>query len=183
MELCEGDLVWTNPIETLNAVCMACEGIVYKLIPYQDIYVAKRNLWIETTYFMSNDVKPGINGYSYYYPKMKEKKDKSETIMLNGYCLCEQVPRQSLSHLDVINNNKVEQTKGIVAYIGKPNRAHQRPEYSDFLDLKIGDEVLFDKKYTPFLLERQLYAAKFSQEKLYWCIPRRRIVAAVNRRA
>jgi co-chaperonin GroES (HSP10) len=42
MELEVGDIVFTNPIETLNAITLECEGELFKLIPYSDIYVAKR---------------------------------------------------------------------------------------------------------------------------------------------
>jgi len=171
IELCEGDLIWTNPIETLNAICMVCEGVVYKLIPYQDIYCAK----VDRERFM------GIKEWHGNSPEPMWQKIEG-VIMLNGYCLCEQIPRPKLSDLDISSGDTIDKTKGIVAYIGKPNRAHQRPEYSDFIDLRIGDEVLFDKKYTPFLLERQLYSARFSQDKLYWCIPRRRISMVLNRK-
>jgi hypothetical protein len=172
MELCEGDLVWTNPIESLNAVSLVCENKVYKLLPYSDLYCAKRSILIKKTTEWDKDT---------MLPKDVRWYDEV-VIMLNGYVLCEQVPRPKLSELDITNCDTIDKTRGVIAYLGKPNRTHKRPEYSDFLDLKIGDEVLFDKKYTPFLLERTLVAAKFSQEKLYWVIPRRRIVAVLNRK-
>jgi len=42
MELQVGDTVFFNGMESSNAVEILCEGITYKLIPYQDIYCAKR---------------------------------------------------------------------------------------------------------------------------------------------
>lgn len=42
MELQVGDIVFFNGMESSNAVEILCEGTTYKLIPYQDIYCAKR---------------------------------------------------------------------------------------------------------------------------------------------
>ena len=147
MDLQVGDIVWTNIIEALNAVGMECEGKIYKLLPYQDLYCAKRD---------------------------------NEVIMLNGYVLCEQIYKESLSVLDVTTQDQIDTTTGIVAYLGKQNRRYLNNELSDFEDLKVGDVVLFDKKYKPFLLERQKYASKFSQDKLYWVVQRRRVVAKLS---
>jgi co-chaperonin GroES (HSP10) len=158
MELKVGDTVWTNPIDALNAVTLVCEGKLYKFIPYADLIVARRIVF-------ENSI-----------PEVW-------TIMLNGYVLCEQVNKKSLSELDVTSEDKVDPTKGIVAYIGKPNKRYLNDAYVDFLDLKVGDEVLFDKRYSPILLERQLYASKFDSEKLYVVVPRRKIAMVINKKA
>jgi hypothetical protein len=42
MELQVGDIVWFNTIESRNAVEIVCEGKLYKIIPWQDCYCAKR---------------------------------------------------------------------------------------------------------------------------------------------
>jgi co-chaperonin GroES (HSP10) len=161
MELCEGDLVWTSPLETLNSVSLVCEGKIYKLLPYQDLYCAKREIWVD----------------KWSIPQKK----KTIVVMLNGFVLCEQLPRPKLSELDIVNNDTIDKTKGKVAYLGTPNKRHKGEMVSDFKDLKVGDEVLFDKKYMPFTLERTLYASKFDDKKLYFVVPRARIVAVIKR--
>jgi len=148
MELEVGDSVFTNPIETLNAVSLVCEGKVYKLLPYHELYCAKR---------------------------------LNMVIMLNGYVLCLQKNKESLSTLDVTSESKVYEDRGIVTYLGNSNKRYKTDDHMDFIDLQVGDEVLFDRKYHPFLLERQTYASRFDNENLYWVVPRRRIVAVLNR--
>lgn len=164
-ELQEGDLVWSNPIEALNAITLVCEGKLYKLIPYQDIYVAKRHRWYSSA---------GILG----------DMDTVDTdiICLNGFVLCKEVHKESLSYLDVTTEDKIDMTKGIVAYYGKPNARYRFPEHSDFQDLQKDDLILYDKKASPFLLERTSYANKFSDNgELYYVVQRRYISAVLKR--
>ena len=71
MELQIGDYVWSNPIDVLNAITLECEGELYKILMYQDLYCAKRI----------------IKGGPF---------DSFDIIMLNGYVLCEQVYKESL---------------------------------------------------------------------------------------
>lgn len=42
MEIKEGDMVWFGLIEAHNAMELHCEGRVFKILPYSDLYVAKR---------------------------------------------------------------------------------------------------------------------------------------------
>jgi hypothetical protein len=108
--------------------------------------------------------------------------DRREDIFtLNGYILCTQVAKPKLSDLDVISEDKIYQDRGVVRYLGKPNARYRFPELIDFKDLKIGDLVLFDRKSVPFLLERTTWNSKFD-DKLYWCIQRKNIVAILNRK-
>jgi hypothetical protein len=159
MELWEDDFVWTNIIETLNAITLVCEGVNYKLIPYSDIIIARREYWVN---------------------KWVNKK-AAKVFTINGYILCTQIMKEKLSDLDIISTEKIDMTKGKVAFLGEPNKRYVRPEYTDFEDLQVGDTVLWDKKYIPYLLERQTYASKFDENKLYWVVPRRRIVMVLNR--
>jgi hypothetical protein len=160
MEICEDDIIWTNTIEAMNAVTLVCEGKIYKILPYQDIYCAKREIWVD---------------------KWKGTK-KTVVVMFNGYVLCSQVHKESLSEFDVTSADKVDPTKGIVEFLGEPNKRYINPDSVDFVDLNKGDEVLFSKKVPPVLLERQKYASKFDSEKLYWTIQRRNINAVLNRK-
>jgi hypothetical protein len=159
MEICEDDIIFTNTIEALNAVTLVCEGELYKLIPYQDIICAKREIWAD---------------------KWKGIK-KTVVEMFNGYVLCEQVHKESLSEFDVTSADKIDPTKGEIAYYGSLNKSYIREDLCDFVDLRKGDIVLFDRKVPPFLLERQKYASQFDSEKLYWVVQRSRIVAVISR--
>jgi hypothetical protein len=162
MDLEVGDRVFTNPIESQNAVTLVCEDKLYKFIPYSDCYVAKR--------------------VGRHYTYMSGNTNQEEyVICLNGMTLCEQLPRPKLSELDTVNNDTIDKTRGKIAYLGKPNKRHRSDAVADFEDLKVGDVVLFDKKYTPFALERQKYNSKFDSEKLYFVVPRCRIVAVIKR--
>ena len=73
-------------------------------------------------------------------------------------------------------------TKGIVAYYGSCNARYRFPEHSDFQDLQKDDLILYDKKASPFLLERTSYANKFSDNgELYYVVQRRYISAVLKR--
>jgi len=161
MEICEDDIIFTNTIEALNAVTLVCEGKLYKLIPYQDIICAKREIWVD----------------KWTVPPKK----KTVVEMFNGYVLCEQVHRESLSEFDVTSADKIDPAKGKIAYYGSLNKSYLREDLVDFVDLRKGDIVLFDRKVPPFLLERQKYSSQFDSEKLYWVVQRSRIVGVIKR--
>jgi hypothetical protein len=161
MEICEEDQVFTNTIEALNAVTLVCEGKNYKLIPYQDLICAKREIWVD----------------KWSVPQKK----KTIVIMLNGYILCEQEMKVQLSELDVISADEIDLAKGKVAYYGSLNKSYIREDLIDFVDLREGDVVVFDRRVPPFLLERQRYASQFSSEKLYWATQRCRITVVIER--
>jgi hypothetical protein len=158
MDLCEDDVIFTNPIESLNAVTIECEDKQYRIIPYSDIYCAKREIWVD---------------------KWKGTK-KNIVVMLNGYTLCEEIYKKALSALDVTSQNHIEQNLVKISFLGTPNKRHLREEYQDFIDLDVGDIAVVDKKFKPFALERQLYASKFDDKKLYSVVPRRRIMAVIK---
>jgi hypothetical protein len=161
IELCESDIIFTNIIDSLNAVTLECEGKNYKLIPYQDVYCAKREIWVD----------------KWSIPQKK----KTVVVMVNGYVLFLPKTKSSLSALDVTSQDKIDKTVGIVAYTGTPNKRYVNPEYSDFKDLQEGDEILFDKKYAFTYLERVKYASQFDDTQLYGVVQRRKINAVVNR--
>jgi hypothetical protein len=159
IEICEEDIIFTNTIEALNAVTLVCEGELYKLIPYSDIYCAKREVWVD---------------------KWKGTK-KTVVEMFNGYVLCTLKNKESLSEFDVISQDKLDKSKGTIAYIGEPPKAYLVPEYTHIEDLRVGDEVLFSQKSAPFALERQKYSSKFDENQIYYVVHRKDIVAVLNR--
>ncbi len=155
MELQEDDCVWFNTIESYNAIEIECEDKHFRLIPYQDIYCAKREVYVD----------------KWAYPKPTKK---TVVVMLNGYVLCKPVYIQT-SHELAIDDKKEDKTRGIVAFVGNPNRQYQNDDYVDFVDLRVGDEVVFNPNSPVFRLERQSYLAQFDGDNLYNVIQRRRI--------
>lgn len=163
-----GDLVWFNFIESLNTNEIQIDynqsGIkhtkIVRFIPYQDCYAAKR---------VTHATSLVIN----------EDTTFTKTIMLNGYVLLEPIPLPRLSKLDHISQDKVYTDRGIVAYVGKPNRAYVNKNYSDNPDIEVGQTAYLMPGYTPFLLERQSSLAHFNGDKLYYCVQNRRIALAV----
>jgi hypothetical protein len=164
---CEVDVedeVWTNLIEAANSITLVCEGKEYRLLPYQDLICAKRKSF-------------AIN------MKTGERTQLSDlVIILNGYVLVTLKNKESISEFDVTSADKLDKTKGKVAYIDEAPKAYLIPEYTHIEDLRVGDEVLFNPKVPPVLLERQKYASKFSSEQLYWVIHRRNINAVISRK-
>jgi hypothetical protein len=158
MELQEEDMVWYNIIESLNSVELAVDNAFIRLIPYQDIYCAKREYWID---------------------KWTNKK-ATEVVMLNGYCLLEQVRLPKLSDLDVTSEDHVYEDRGIIRYLGTPNRTYTVSKYQDNTELKVGDMAFIRPGYKPFMLERREYFARFSEDhKLYYCVQRRNIILSI----
>ena len=155
MVLKEGDMVWFNVIESKNSNEIVVDGTVHRVIPYRDVYVAKRRVGFEW------DGKP-------YY----------DVIMLNGFVLLEQVPIPSMSELDTLDHG-VYNDRGIVRYLGAPNRKYIRKEYTDSLPIKEGDLVFIQRGYQPFPLERRTYLSEFSKDKIYYVIQRRRLIFAL----
>lgn len=108
------------------------------------------------------------------------KRDK-KIFTLNGYVLCEPIYQEQISTLDPLSKDKIDMTRGIVRYLGKPNRQYLRPQYVDMIDLKEGDLVQFEANTPLFLLERNRYLSLFNDNKLYWVVQRRRIALILKR--
>ena len=161
MELEEGDIVFTNPIETLNAITFECEGEYYKLIPYADLYCAKRERWLSKF----------------------DGKRTTDVICLNGYVLLSEVYHKVVSSLDVTSASKVNPTLGCVGYVGKANKRYRHPDYVDIQDLRVGDVVLFDRKAYPFRLERTSYNNFFSDTGEIFLVAQRRMINMVIERS
>ena len=159
MELQVGDIVWFDIMESKNSSEIVCNGEIYKSIPYQHCYVAKRELWWDE----------------------HQNNRYTKIIPLNGYVLCQPITLKKISELDHLSEQKIDKTKGIVRFVGNPPKAYIRDEYSHIEDLQVGDEVLFDKDVPMIYLERRKELATFDGDNLYWVIPRRRIALILNR--
>ena len=171
MELQVGDTVFFNAIESRNSVEIVCEGKTYKLLPYQDLYCAKRQV-VPTHKEIFNDLV--IFG--------ELPPPEYEVIMLNGYVLLERVYLENVSPLAVSKDAGLDKTRGIIRYVGSSPKEYQRKEYSDIKDLEVGDMVLFAPNSPLFLLERTTALSTFDGDNLYWCVHRRRISMVLSKR-
>ena len=166
MEVEIGDTVWFPPLESRNATAFECDGKYFKLIPYRDLIVAKRK---------SRPPHCGIPG------DIEDWNPIEQIICLNGYTLLEPVYYVNKSPLSLSKQGECDKTRGIVRYLGFANREYIAPQYVDFQNLEVGDEVLLSPKTPLFLLERKSYLASFDNEKLYWCVQRRRIALVLSK--
>jgi hypothetical protein len=168
MELMVGDIVWFSILESKNSVQLLCEGVLYKSIPYSDCYVAKRLIIIEHPVHFHD----GILG--------AEPEAVNHVIPLNGYVLLEPVNFDKLSHLDAISDTQIDKSRGIIRFIGNAPKSYLNDSYAHIFDLKVGDEVLFDKKSSPFYLERTKSLSIFDGNNQYWVVPRRKISVIIK---
>jgi len=165
MELQVGDTVWFDIMEAKNSCEFLCGNTLFKSIPYYACYVAKR----------TREMKPVPD-------EGMIKSIKTESIIcLNGYVLLSPINLPQISPLDVISEDQIDKTRGIIAFIGNAPKAYLRDEYSHIEDLKVGDEVILDKKTPIVWLERTVALARFDNDNLYFVVPRRKISMVINR--
>lgn len=158
-----GDLVWFNPLVAVNCTEIHVNQRTYKLIPYEDLFVAKRSDFRVT--------KPHYNKDGDYIVSCIPIKDA--IVCLNGYCIVERVKQKSLGSLDVLSSKKTDESRGIIKYCGSCNLEYENKRWTDFVDLRAGDEVLFAKSHKPIPLEHKSYNAHFDNGKLYYAVQRR----------
>jgi len=162
MELQEDDMVWFSIMESYNAVTLRCEGKLYKILPYADLFVAKREYWVD----------------KWSVPQKRATK----VICLNGYTLCQTLNKKKISELDHVSESQIDPTRAIVKYVGSLNTKYKHPTYNDHKDLQEGDEVLLAPRTALLFLERKKYFASFDGDELYVIVPRHKIVAVINRK-
>jgi len=193
MELRIGDLVWFNAMESKNAVEIVSEDKLYKLLPYQDMYCAKRN-----SYFINTSMLPSQLNAKEILDIWKQSEQliyamgnkgvepvieeiKPWIIMLNGYVLLEPLYLENKSFLAVDKQGEIDPTKGVIRFMGQPNREYIRSEYTDFLNLNIGDLVLLNPNTPLVLLERKKYLATFLGDELFFVVQRRKIAMILKK--
>jgi hypothetical protein len=164
-----GDLVWFNPLVAVNCTEIHVNQRTYKLIPYEDLFVAKRKIEIQDAIIDKNaDDFFRQYGMSVCVPRFID-----DVICLNGYCIVERVKQKSLGSLDVLSSKKTDESRGIIKYCGSCNLEYENKRWTDFVDLRAGDEVLFAKSHKPIPLEHKSYNAHFDNGKLYYAVQRR----------
>jgi len=157
MELQVGDTVvhtFMNRDDIVNIEVEDEPGELYRMMPYDDIYVARRG---------------------------------DEVIPLNGYCLCEEVEKESMSDvLEIILCDKegdieapIDKTVGKIAYVGKPNRAYRGDGWERDLDgdmkVNVGDTVIKRRSDIHIRLEEDLHNKFFDSPVMYFIIQRKDI--------
>lgn len=159
MELQRGDTAWFNFMESLNAIELNVDGMIVRIIPYSDIYVAKRlgKIW------------RGVGGAT----------GEEIIVCLNGYCLLERIKYPKLSDLDVVSENHYYDDRGIVRFIGSANKKYTSRDQVDDINVEVGQTAYLKSGYKPFLLERNENLGVFDNGKMYYCVQRRRIMFVV----
>jgi hypothetical protein len=161
MELMIGDYIWFSVLESKNATEIVCEGVTYRSIPYQDCYVAKRR---------------------YSWQDVPDIASATEIICLNGMVLLKPCFCPVLGDLDHFSQKTIDMTRGIIKFVGSPPNAYIRENFSHIEDLRVGDEVLLEKRTPLFYLERTPSIATFMGNEQFWVTQRRRIVAVLSRK-
>jgi co-chaperonin GroES (HSP10) len=136
MELQEGDIVFHDYLDSMNAQLIKYEGDEYRLIPYSGCYVAKRLM----------------RGFSYDGAKEKshiiiEGENVYKVIPLNGYVLCEEVEYEikAISYTKKVTDPR----KGKVKFIGKPNKKYFHKNRTDEnREIKKDDVIFLFKQYS-----------------------------------
>jgi len=177
IELEVGDMVWYSVLEAKNSVQLICDGVLYKSVPYQDCYVAKRSTIQCFGGSFNSDGKVSRTDFE----NALRNAYREEVIPLNGYVLCFPIYFDKISPLDAISDTQIDMTRGKVAFVGKPVKTYKNASYNHIGDLRVGDEVLFDKNAPLFYLERSKQLATFDGDNQYWVVARRRIALVLKR--
>lgn len=162
MELQVDDMVWFSIMESYNAVTLRCEGKLYKILPYADLFVAKREYWVDKW--------------------SGSTKRATKVICLNGIVLCQTLNKKKISELDHVSESQIDPTRAIVKFIGEPNKRYKHPSYNDHKDLRVDDEVLLANRTSLLFLERKTYFSAFNGDNLYVVIPRYKITLVISRK-
>lgn len=137
MELKHNDIVWINYLAGLKATKIECEGMIYILIPYSQIYLARREKEIKTL-----------------------NKIRETVVMLNGYVLVEPTLYKVSNILDVPDKVNMRIMKVVV--LGRPNKRYKDVTLMDDDYVRVGDRVVMKNLYHR-KLEYDLHA-RFDKE-------------------
>ncbi|GAF83900.1 unnamed protein product [marine sediment metagenome] len=186
LELEVGDTVVHTFMERADIVNIEVEdepGELYRMIPYDDIYVAKRRV---TNVDFDGQGWDHVNLWNWIHaPKRYIKGDNGEifrVIPLNGYSLCEEVKKEKPSKLiETVEEKDIDQRVGKVAYVGKPNRVY-RVGGAGGLDLDggaeihPGDIIIKRRGDIHIRLEEDLHNRFFDTPVMYFIIQRKDIM-------
>jgi hypothetical protein len=157
LETLVGDTVWFHHLISKNCSEIEVNKIVYKVIPYEDLFLSVR-------YVDYPDEFGGIDFAKIITP-------------LNGNILLKEVFIPKLSQFDVTPDT-VDPTRGIVAYNGSDNQEYQTGG-ADLSGLAKGDMVVINKNSYIFYLERSKYNSNFGDGERYICIQKKHLDAKI----
>lgn len=149
------DIVWFHAMASKNANEIEVDGIVYKSIRYEDLYVAKRLVKVDSI------------------PEIWR-------IPLNGNIILETVLKPKISKLDV-RPDEIDMTRGIVRWNGTNNRSYETGAQADMKGLKKGDLVMIDQKGFPTFLERSRWNSHFDEGRQYLVIQKRYVLGVIDK--
>lgn len=187
MELRKGDVVCYSYESALAALehdegqIVECEGETFFIIPYEEVFVAKRR----DAAVYRTDIPKGVKMVKMFanYLETGEMKGKGENIPftvlpdqiipVNGYCLIEPVEEIMAKHLSLISletNREIRPSErfGKVAYISKGliRKYVFTKEKPDTNEVKPGDYVCFDRA-ADLLCEYDLHASLDKKKKFF----------------
>lgn len=147
-----GDTVFFHALASKNCSEIDVGGAIHKVISYEDLLVAKRDI------------------------RMSEfdGKKRQEILPLNGNIILQEVFKDKLSWLD-ISLPEVDKFKGIVKFNGSDNSEYQAIGVADFQGLKEGELVMVDEGSYPFYLERSKWNSSFDDNRQYLVSQKRHI--------
>jgi hypothetical protein len=153
VEIQRGDVVWFNHLISKNCCEILVDDTLYKVIPYEDLMVARRD-------------------------GLSQDERGEQIIPLNGNVILEEVYHKSISEFDILPK-EVDMFKGIVRFNGSDNTEYQSKGIADFKGLKEGDLVMLEKNSYPFYLERSKWNSNFDDGKQYLCCQKRHVIAVL----
>ena len=153
MELKYGDIVWINYLAGLKATQIQVDEKYYILLPYSQIYLAKREKEIKTF-----------------------KKIKETVLMLNGYVIVESIKEKIQSVIDIPDKENMRVMR--IVNLGRPNKRYKEISVFDDDYLRVNDRVVM-KNVHHRKLEYDIHA-RF--EKKYYITQRPRILGVLGKR-
>jgi co-chaperonin GroES (HSP10) len=142
-----GMKVWYDYLASLNCITYIDEeGVEYKLISYEDLYVA------------SVKAQPIV-------VDLQTSEDETEFIIpLNGFHLFETVSHERQGRFD-ISPQRIDTKYGIVKYVAENNEEYETSSEVDHVELRVGDRVRFGS-VPPVMLEDEAHC-NFDGGRMY----------------
>lgn len=173
MQIAKGDICWVTGSHAVNNIQILVGGEKYELMNYFEFIVAKRR---STQRQMGRRLK-GVY--------LEQDDIFWEIIPLNGYIIFEEV--SEIHEFMNYKNKTVDVSRGIVRFIGKPNKGYYKgkgiADLDSGYDLKYGDLVLKNKaaiisNMHPTLEDEE--HLRFDGDKTYFYLQRRYLSAVLK---
>lgn len=172
MQIKEGDLLLFSYFDSFNADFIIAQGEEYRLIPYQEIYAAKRPF--------NGSFDWGTDSFKRFFDISKDD-HVDEIIPLNGYIICEEFMQEKTSGLDVISDKRVDIRVAKIRYKGRKITEYYNKRYSDkgFSILRKGDIVIKKNPADHRLTEDPMHVKFF--DKPHIILQRKDIIGVIKK--